>query len=1515
MSSRLGRALRGLSLACLWFLALPVVAQVRSEGAIPDGRGGVGVLATGIGHTCALRQDGTASCWGDNYDGQSRPLPGAFIELSAGFHHTCGLRGDGRVECWGQGYAIPEPPPEGVPPPPPPSPVPAGTYTALASGMSTTCGLRVREQPWQHPEGNVACWAASGWNPLPPPPGGDFVALSLGDNFACGLRANGRVACWGQMDPQQVPGEEAFIAVTAGSFHACALRADGSVRCWGENWANQGTPPAELFTAIGAGVSHTCGLRTDGRAQCWGDNGSNQSTPPPEDRFLALSVGAFHNCGVRLDGTVACWGDVRWTNNHDPSMPPPLRMPWEGVFGVGQLAAGDWHHCQVTPEGRLSCWGGFDPDPAPSARFSAVSSGQNASCARNEIGLLQCFGGNGEVQAGLPFEPLRQFDLGYEHGCGVLALDGRAQCWGRETNGKTLAPTGLFRTQSAGLMHSCGVRADGNGECWGYNGDGQTAVPPLLPERGYLNVEAGERHSCSLDSDLHVKCWGMSPPPYDPNNYDPQYHPDFATFRALSVGAYHSCAIRTDGRLLCWGENWSGQLNVPEGTFVAVSAGHTHTCAIRTEGSRECWGGPLMGPKLVIDPDHLPGARPGEWLSVQFQLRSEPAYPLQDATYAVVAGTLPWGFRLDPNGQLHGSWHETGRFPITVEGRDRNGFAVRRDYVLSIDDTPPVIEPQLTGSAGENGWYTSPVDVQWSVTDPESEIRWSTGCEPNRVENETPDAGFFCHAESVGGPAFNDVHVKVDLMPPHVSLRSFENQGSLARIEFEGHDPMSGVAGYECSLDGAAFTACTTPVHSTFGPGDHELLIRSVDAAGHRSEPIAQRWFVDATSPEVFADITGPQGENDWYVGDVLIRWMLRDGESPITSATGCEPATLSSDALGAGFTCTATSAGGTREQSVTVRRDTVAPETRFLHTPGNAPRSTSALFEFDASDATSGVAGYECSLDGEPYARCASRLTFTVPIGAHSFRVRAYDQAGHRDPTPATHDWIADVTPPEVTSQVNGVLGRDGWYTSDAQVVWTLSDPDSAIVDIVGCNNAQTLTLTTDTAQWGVGCWAASAGGGTYKAVYLKRDATPPETELLSTPAQGGVGNEFSFTGSDAMSGRWRSECSVDGGPFFTCASPYAPGSLAGGSHTFQVRSVDNAGNVDPTPASYAWVVDATPPVVEPVISGMQGSGGWYVGDVRIQWTVADAESAIQSAPGCNESLLTTDTAGAGFTCTATSVGGGTSRTVTVKRDATAPLIVAAAGTAANAAGWYRDAVTIGFTCSDALSGVVACAPAQTLSAEGTSVSGARTISDAAGNSASSNTVTVRIDRTAPTLAPTVPSIVLLNDTAAAAPNGDDGLSGVATESCATLATNTVGNKTVTCMATDHAGNSTTATSGYRVVHGFEGFSAPVRNPSVLNVAKAGRSVPLRWRVVDAAGAPVTNLASASISAIAIGCPAATENRIGSYGNGNGQLQNLGNGYYQLDWAAASSLRGGCRRLELNLGDGQVHPALFKFN
>jgi len=104
-----------------------------------------------------------------------------------------------------------------------------------------------------------------------------------------------------------------------------------------------------------------------------------------------------------------------------------------------------------------------------------------------------------------------------------------------------------------------------------------------------------------------------------------------------------------------------------------------------------------------------------------------------------------------------------------------------------------------------------------------------------------------------------------------------------------------------------------------------------------------------------------------------------------------------------------------------------------------------------------------------------------------------------------------------------------------------------------------------------------------------------------------------------------------------------------------------------------------------------------------------------------------------------------------------------------------------------------------------------------------------------------------------------------------------------------------------------FRGFGYPV-DSSTLNVAKAGRAIPLKWQVFDRNAAPVFDLdpAITRISSVAFACNTSDEptDPVEEYAPGGSGLRNLGNGVFQLNWNTLKSYAGTCRRLRLDLGE-----------
>jgi Trypsin len=92
-------------------------------------------------------------------------------------------------------------------------------------------------------------------------------------------------------------------------------------------------------------------------------------------------------------------------------------------------------------------------------------------------------------------------------------------------------------------------------------------------------------------------------------------------------------------------------------------------------------------------------------------------------------------------------------------------------------------------------------------------------------------------------------------------------------------------------------------------------------------------------------------------------------------------------------------------------------------------------------------------------------------------------------------------------------------------------------------------------------GCQPAPAGGGGGLETVITKGPKDKTKKKKAT---------FEFTGAEvrAIAGF---QCSLDGKAFASCTSPHKV-KVKKGRHTFQVRTVDTAGNVDGTPASDSW-------------------------------------------------------------------------------------------------------------------------------------------------------------------------------------------------------------------------------------------------------------------------------------------------------------------------------------------------------
>ena len=433
--------------------------------------------------------------------------------------------------------------------------------------------------------------------------------------------------------------------------------------------------------------------------------------------------------------------------------------------------------------------------------------------------------------------------------------------------------------------------------------------------------------------------------------------------------------------------------------------------------------------------------------------------------------------------------------------------------------------------------------------------------------------------------------VTVDNTAPQTTIASAPaspTNATSASFSFSANEVGSS---FECRLDGGAWTACSSPrAYAALTEGSHAFEVRATDSVGNTdSTPATQTWVVDLTAPQTAIGSAPATPTNA-----TTASFSFTAGEPGSTFACRLDGGAWSActsprsySGLGEGphaFEVRATDAAGNTDGSPASHSwvvDTSAPDTTITSAPSSRTSSTLAVFSFVAGE---GEATFECRLGGGGWAACASPTSYGgLAEGVHLFEVRAVDGVGNADPSPATHAWTVDLTPPQTT--ITGGVPTPTSATS-ASIPFAASEAGSSFE--CRLDGAVWTPCSSPAAHAGVAegphtfeVRATDAAGNTDPtpaSVGWVVDTSVPETAITSAPTDptSATSATFSFISTESGS---TFECRLDGGAWAACGSPRGLTGLSEGAHAFAVRATDPAGNTDPTPATHTWAVDLTAP------------------------------------------------------------------------------------------------------------------------------------------------------------------------------------------------------------------------------------------------------------------------------------------------------------------------------------------------
>lgn len=284
--------------------------------------------------------------------------------------------------------------------------------------------------------------------------------------------------------------------------------------------------------------------------------------------------------------------------------------------------------------------------------------------------------------------------------------------------------------------------------------------------------------------------------------------------------------------------------------------------------------------------------------------------------------------------------------------------------------------------------------------------------------------------------------------------------GSLS-LDLAASDPQGQSIIISGTLNGTPFacpygaTSCSIPISSE-GIG---TISYRVDSATSLAASGSATYKLDLSTPQIDGNLSGANGENDWFISDVTFSASAIDSFSdlaaleistdggawisynaPITLSDGVHEVALRAYDY----------AGNLAETNQTISIDTLTPvlDSSVSGVVGmNGWYVSDTQVSATASDSGSGLFMLEASTDGGAWTGHSSPIILSD--GLHTIQFRAADEAGNV--TESTQAIKVDSITPTLNISVDGTTGLNGWYTSITQISAASSDSGSGVAAIEG--------------------------------------------------------------------------------------------------------------------------------------------------------------------------------------------------------------------------------------------------------------------------------------------------------------------------------------------------------------------------------------------------------------------------------------------------------------------------------